>query len=140
MTALAVRCETGGTPLTFDAAHGIADLPGLPLGHPDPEIPASHVVAQYYGDYEQKFELAVERPAKVIGVCNSEDNDNLLTVVWMKNGTCTSVTCDVVLNATGTWTHPYTRYCGLSGHAASHGEFHYCRRLRGQENAGRWGV
>lgn len=96
--------------LTFDAAHGIADLPGLPLGHPDPEIPASRVVAQYYGNYEQKFGLAVERPAKVIGVCNDDENTELLTVVWMKDGTYTSVTCDVTLNATGTWTHPYIPY------------------------------
>ena len=33
--------------LTFGTAHGIHDLPGLPLGTPDPAEPASSVVTRY---------------------------------------------------------------------------------------------
>jgi cation diffusion facilitator CzcD-associated flavoprotein CzcO len=51
--------------LTLGAAHGIHDLPGLPLGTPDPSEPASAVVARYYGEYEARFELAVRRPMTV---------------------------------------------------------------------------
>lgn len=32
--------------LTLGAAHGIADLPGLPMERPDPSVPASRLVAE----------------------------------------------------------------------------------------------
>ncbi len=54
--------------LTFDHAHGIADLPGLALGKPDPTTPSSVVVEDYYGRYEQMFGLEVVRPARVRAV------------------------------------------------------------------------
>lgn len=37
--------------LTFDAAHGIADLPSFPKGPIDPDEPASRVVSRYYGRF-----------------------------------------------------------------------------------------
>ncbi|NKX51469.1 NAD(P)-binding protein, partial [Arthrobacter deserti] len=54
--------------LTFDAAHGLHDLPGLPLGVPDPAEPASAVVERYYGAYERRFGLPVRRPERVMAV------------------------------------------------------------------------
>jgi cation diffusion facilitator CzcD-associated flavoprotein CzcO len=58
--------------LTLGAAHGIHDLPGLPLGDPDPTEPSSGVVRRYYGTYERRFELPVIRPAAVASVSTDD--------------------------------------------------------------------
>ncbi|MBA4506134.1 FAD-dependent oxidoreductase, partial [Corynebacterium sanguinis] len=49
--------------LTLGRAHGIADLPDLPMDRPDPDVPASRLVTDYYGAYEDEFDLDVARPA-----------------------------------------------------------------------------
>ncbi|NLT26807.1 MAG: NAD(P)/FAD-dependent oxidoreductase [Microbacteriaceae bacterium] len=51
--------------LTLGRAHGIHDLPGLPLGEVDPTEPSSAVVGRYYAEYERRFELPVIRPVAV---------------------------------------------------------------------------
>lgn len=90
--------------LTFDRAHGIHDLPGLPLGRPDPHEPASRVVARYYGRYESELGLPVIRPVTVSCV---EWQDDAFTVRaddgrrWRSRS---------VVNATGTWDSPYVPY------------------------------
>ncbi|MHA7282104.1 FAD-dependent oxidoreductase [Arthrobacter sp. TMS2-4] len=88
--------------LTFDAAHALHDLPGLRLGTPDPEEPASQVVNRYYGDYERAFALPVLRPVRVVGVEASDDDGPLR--VATPDGTWVA---DVVISATGTWDRPY---------------------------------
>lgn len=94
--------------LTLGKAHGIADLPGLPMNRPDPKTPASTLVADYYGAYENEFSFAVVRPVKVSRVePTSEDPSSPLRVSsddgreWITR---------MVLNATGTWTNPYVPY------------------------------
>jgi cation diffusion facilitator CzcD-associated flavoprotein CzcO len=94
--------------LTFDAAHGIHDLPGLPLESPDPREPASRVVARYYGAYEHQLGLAVVRPVKVEAVEHHvEDGTGTFTVTaadgrrWRARA---------VISATGTWDSPYVPY------------------------------
>ncbi|ALC06845.1 K+ transport flavoprotein [Corynebacterium deserti GIMN1.010] len=99
--------------LTLGKAHGIADLPGLPMDRPDPKTPASTLVTQYYGSYEEKFDLAVVRPVKVTrvepvsGKPVAEDPTSPLRVTsddgreWITT---------MILNATGTWTNPYVPY------------------------------
>ncbi|MBG6224229.1 cation diffusion facilitator CzcD-associated flavoprotein CzcO [Arthrobacter sp. CAN_A2] len=91
--------------LTFDAAHALHDLPGLDLGTPDPEEPASRVVNRYYGDYERTFGLPVVRPVTVVRVEADDDGqaDGPLRVATT-DGTWTA---DVVISATGTWDRPY---------------------------------
>ncbi|OMH26707.1 pyridine nucleotide-disulfide oxidoreductase [Tersicoccus phoenicis] len=96
--------------LTLGAAHGIHDLPGLPLGTPDPTEPASRVVARYYGAYEGAFELPVMRPVAVASV--DQEPDGVFTVTardgrrWRTRA---------VVNATGTWDSPYVpRYPGIA--------------------------
>jgi cation diffusion facilitator CzcD-associated flavoprotein CzcO len=37
--------------LTLGRTHHIHDLPGLRLGEPDPDEPASQMVERYYGDW-----------------------------------------------------------------------------------------
>lgn len=87
--------------LTLGRAHGIHDLPGLPLGVPDPEEPASAVVARYYGAYEKRFGLPVLRPVKVDAVTPSDDGSLLVSAgerFWHTR---------YLVNATGTWDRPY---------------------------------
>ncbi|MGW9550945.1 flavin-containing monooxygenase [Citricoccus zhacaiensis] len=112
--------------LTFDAAHGIHDLPGLPLGTPDPAEPASRVVSRYYGTYEQDLGLPVVRPVKVESVVHHVEQDTPIPETTPKaapnaapseHGTFTVTASDgrtwrarTVINATGTWDSPYIPY------------------------------
>ena len=95
--------------LTLGRAHGIADLPGLPLGPVDADRPAAQVVADYYGRYEDEHGLQVRRPAQVTAV-RSGPNPHLLTVDYEREGTPSSITTSLLINATGTWTRPYVPY------------------------------
>lgn len=54
--------------LTLGKAHNIASLPGMPAPLADASSPASQVVANYYGAYEEKFQLRPYRPARVSSV------------------------------------------------------------------------
>lgn len=101
--------------LTLGTAHGIADLPGLPMDRPDPSVPASRLVAEYYGAYEEKFGLRVVRPAHVTRVGSAGEQ---LAVTATGRSTTRSgdtdpsdvsatITTDVLLNATGTWSNPH---------------------------------
>lgn len=90
--------------LTFDAAHALHDLPGLPLGTPGPHEPASAVVSRYYGAYEQRFGLEVIRPVSVASVTRAEDPADGLIVRAADGRTWAA---GAVVNATGTWDRPY---------------------------------
>src|SRR5699024_2889972 len=92
--------------LTLGRAHGIADLPGPRHAQVDPQVPAAEVVADYYGRYEQEFDLAVQRPAQVRAVHTGPSPD-LLTVTYDGPDAPSSVTTRLLINATGTWTRPY---------------------------------
>lgn len=89
--------------LTLGAAHRVADLPGHPLGDPDPSAPAADVVARYYGDYERRFELPVLRPVTVSSV-TSPDGPAGPLVVHTDHGSWRSAT---LVNGTGTWDRPH---------------------------------
>ncbi|WP_082471408.1 FAD-dependent oxidoreductase [Arthrobacter sp. Leaf234] len=99
--------------LTFDAAHALHDLPGLPLGTPDPKEPAADVVSRYYGAYERTFHLPVHRPVSVLAVepedgpaGSSGHGDGPLRITT----TAGTWIADVVISATGTWDRPYWPY------------------------------
>ncbi|WP_312979331.1 NAD(P)-binding domain-containing protein [Corynebacterium sp.] len=104
--------------LTLGRAHGIADLPGMPMPRPGAGVPASELVAEYYGSYEDTFDLQVVRPARVIRVDGDGDGDGTgdgdtpgpLTVTVVADGTCTRLRTRMLISATGTWTHPYIPY------------------------------
>jgi cation diffusion facilitator CzcD-associated flavoprotein CzcO len=97
--------------LTLGRAHGIADLPGLPMDRPDPSVPASRLVADYYRRYEETFGLQVVRPVKVVAVHSTgEEQDTDLELTVLHGDTCTTLRTGLLLNATGTWTHPYIPY------------------------------
>ena len=94
--------------LTLGKAHGIADLPGLPMKRPDPTVPSSKLVSEYYGAYEEEFDLKVLRPAPVTRVepASAEDPDGPLRVISEAG----EFTTDILLNSTGTWDNPYVPY------------------------------
>ncbi|GAB3703120.1 NAD(P)-binding domain-containing protein [Corynebacterium nasicanis] len=92
--------------LTLGKAHGIADLPGLPMDRPDPRTPASRLVADYYGSYEDTFDLQIQRPAPVRRVAPVPGSRHL--TVTLLDGR--EYTADLVLNATGTWDNPFIPY------------------------------
>ncbi|RRQ07971.1 NAD(P)-binding domain-containing protein [Corynebacterium bovis] len=101
--------------LTLGRAHAVADLPGLPLGDPDPSVPASRVVSDYYGRYEELFGLHVVRPATVVAVHSlsrsaddgTDDLSGDLELTVVVDGRCRRYRTRRLINATGTWTHPY---------------------------------
>lgn len=101
--------------LTFDAAHALHDLPGFPLGSPDPTEPASQVVNRYYGAFEREFDLPIVRPVSVVRVASEPEPES--EGHHDPSGTPLRVTttagiwlADVVINATGTWDRPYWPY------------------------------
>lgn len=97
--------------LTLDRAHGIADLPGMPMKRPDPSVPAATLVTDYYNAYEEKFGLDVVRPASVIRVeSDGDEDDSALRATVLVGEKCTTIRTSLLLNATGTWTHPHIPY------------------------------
>ncbi|MHA2789928.1 NAD(P)-binding domain-containing protein [Corynebacterium sp. S7] len=92
--------------LTLGKAHGIANLPGLDMERPDPNVPASKLVAKYYGAYEKHFNIPVLRPARVTSVTGGT-NGELFTVTTQ---TGEQFRAKIVISAAGTWDSPYVPY------------------------------
>lgn len=120
--------------LTLGKAHNIASLPGMPAPLADASSPASHVVADFYGAYEDKFQLRPYRPARVRSVralpgepgargvhaahgepeprgaaeLRGEDAARGAFLVTLESGE--QFSADTIVNATGTWDRPYIPY------------------------------
>lgn len=105
--------------LTLGKAHNIADLPGMPAPLADASSPASHVVAAYYGAYEDKFQLRPYRPARVRSVralpgepgargARNPRGARGAFLVTLESGE--QFSADTIVNATGTWDRPYIPY------------------------------
>ncbi|MBO3083403.1 NAD(P)-binding domain-containing protein [Cellulomonas fengjieae] len=102
--------------LTMADAHGVHDLPGMPLVAADPAEPAARAVPYYFAQYEEAFELHVQRPVRVERVESSQDRllvrsrsverpDEVLD--WRARG---------LINASGTWQKPFwPAYPGRGG-------------------------
>lgn len=85
--------------LSMDDVHGVADLPDAPApGGSDGR--ANEVIAEWFDEYEQTHELPVLRPVRVDGV---SDDDGILVV----RAGGRSWRTHTIVNATGTWTHPF---------------------------------
>lgn len=101
--------------LTLGKAHRIADLPGMPLGTPDPARPASEVVSEYFDRYEREFGLEVRRPVDVTSVRDLPDGRLLLST---SEG---AYAARYLINATGTWEKPFwPRYAGMETFQGRH--------------------
>ncbi|MGO4597873.1 FAD-dependent oxidoreductase [Terrabacter sp. 2RAF25] len=90
--------------LTMRDVHGVADLPGMPLGEVDEGARANVVVPAYFAAYEGYFGLPVERPVGVRGVAPVDDARDGLLRVETSRGTWLARS---VVNATGTWESPF---------------------------------
>lgn len=108
--------------LTMERAHGVHDLPGMPLAVPDPTEPAARAVPYYFAQYEDAYGLQVQRPVRVTAVHDEgrapvpADGSTVPAaagrllvhshsverpadrVVWRARG---------LVNATGTWGKPF---------------------------------
>ncbi|MEV4254108.1 FAD-dependent oxidoreductase [Spirillospora sp. NPDC049652] len=108
--------------LTLGKAHRIADLPGMPLGTPDPRRPASEVVSEYFERYEREFGLAVRRPVDVSSVRDLPGGRLLLST--SEGG----YAARYLINATGTWEKPFwPRYAGMETFRGRHLHTHEYR-------------
>lgn len=113
--------------LRMETVNGIFDLPGMAFEPPSPQEQASVAVPRYFAEFEERFQLAVHRPATVQAV-RYGPGDRLL----VETGTETWA-ARAVINATGTWTKPFWPYypgretfLGRQLHAAAYpgpGEF-----------------
>ncbi|MDJ0342968.1 NAD(P)-binding domain-containing protein [Streptomyces sp. H10-C2] len=87
--------------LTYAKAHGVHDLPGLPLTGADPARPSAEVVSAYFDRYERAFDLRVHRPVNVSAVRKAGDGRLL---VETDAGTWSA---RALINASGTWDRPF---------------------------------
>jgi cation diffusion facilitator CzcD-associated flavoprotein CzcO len=85
--------------LRMATVHGIFDLPGMKFPPPAASEQAATAVPAYFAAYEREFDLPVYRPVTVSAV---RPGPRLL--VDSSAGTWSA---RAVINATGTWTHPF---------------------------------
>jgi cation diffusion facilitator CzcD-associated flavoprotein CzcO len=90
--------------LTYAKAHGVHELPGMPLEDADPDRPSAEVVGAYFRRYETAFDLRVRRPVDVTAV---REGDGGRLRVETDAGTWST---RALLNATGTWDRPFVPY------------------------------
>ena len=93
--------------LTMHDVHGVADLPGMPLGAVDGSARANDVVPAYFAEYEKRFRLPVVRPVQVRSVVPVDGSPEGLLRVETTGGTWLTRS---VVNATGTWETPFRPY------------------------------
>jgi cation diffusion facilitator CzcD-associated flavoprotein CzcO len=94
--------------LRLGSAHKVHDLPGMrQLGvsfdTADRTLPARDVVEEYYRQYEQFYDIRVQRPVTV-GAVFDRGTD---LIVRTSHG---EIATRVVVNATGTWGAPFVPY------------------------------
>ncbi|TCC02484.1 FAD-dependent oxidoreductase [Kribbella soli] len=86
--------------LTMHDAHGIANLPGVPVPSSAGAERANEFVPAYFADYEKQFDLPVLRPVAVESVRSVDDGFELDT----SNGLYRAAS---IVNASGTWDRPF---------------------------------
>ena len=106
--------------LTLGTTNHISDLPGFPLGRPDPNVPASEVVSDYYSRFERELELCVIRPAEVDTVRSEEPGQGRFTITATIDREHVTLSSDYLINATGTWTQPYVPFIPGIGEFEGH--------------------
>ena len=94
--------------LTLRRAHGVHELPGMPMPHVDASEPAAGVVARYFGMFERHFALPVHRPGHVRAVRDARPDEadpaERRLAVETDAGTWFA---RAVVSATGTWSRPF---------------------------------
>jgi hypothetical protein len=98
--------------------HGIFDLPGLRFTPPAPGERAAAAVPAYFAAFEREYDLDIRRPVAVSAVRD----------LGVRLGVATDAgdfAARAVINATGTWTHPFRphhpgRFDGRQLHTADY--------------------
>ena len=127
--------------LTLGSTNHVADLPGFPLGQPDPSVPASAVVSDYYSRFERELELCVVRPAEVATVKSPTPGSGLLEITAKIDGERVRFSTQYLINSTGTWTRPYVPFvpgiAEFEGRQLHTANFRDVEDFRGLTNSGR---
>ncbi|NUU30098.1 NAD(P)/FAD-dependent oxidoreductase [Arthrobacter sp. C9C5] len=90
--------------LLMGTVNGISDLPGIPQPQVDPQEPSSSFLSRYFGGYESRLGLAIERPVKVHAVSREDSNPAGRLRINTSRGAWSA---RALINATGTWTRPF---------------------------------
>ncbi|WP_152189104.1 NAD(P)-binding domain-containing protein [Georgenia satyanarayanai] len=93
--------------LRMATVNGIHDLPGMEQDPPDDCEPSNAALPRYFAQYEERFDLPVERPVRVESVDRADDDPRGALRVRTDRGTWVA---RAVINATGTWQRPYWPY------------------------------
>lgn len=96
--------------LRMGTVNGIHKLPGHPVPAAHPHAESREVLPAYFAEYEDMFELDVQRPVSVHAVRAADDDPDGRLLVDTDG---TTWSARFVINATGTWTRPFwPRYPG----------------------------
>lgn len=117
--------------LTMETVNNIYDLPGMPQREVDPQAKASATLTDYFGAFENRFDIHVRRPLKALSVENLPTDgtapDRLLAT--LSDGS--TVVSSFLINATGTWTRPHVPY--IPGMKEFSGRIIHTQQYRGAE-------
>jgi cation diffusion facilitator CzcD-associated flavoprotein CzcO len=91
--------------LPLDRVHGFFPLPGFPPISADVRSPAAEAVADYFAAYEREYSIPVRRPVHVSTVRPGPAGRLLV-----ETSSGETWAARAVINATGTWTHPFWPY------------------------------
>ena len=89
--------------LTMATVNGIFDLPGFRQSPPEPGTPARIAVPEYFAAFEERMQLPILRPVKVLAVSAADDDPDGELLIESDAGTWAA---RAVINATGTWDNP----------------------------------
>lgn len=138
--------------LTMATVNGIRELPGMPEVDADAAEPANRAVPAYFADFEERFEVPVERPVRVTlveddpaavgpaGAAADSATDPsptplLVHSVGPEGARRAPIRTRAVLSATGTWTRPFVP--ALPGAASFRGrQLHTVEYVRAEDFAG----
>ena len=93
--------------LRMATVNGIHELPGYPVPTADPQAASRETLPPYFAEYEQRFELDVQRPVHVRAVRRADGEPGGRLLVETDRGVWAA---RHVINATGTWTRPFRPY------------------------------
>lgn len=97
--------------LKMATVNGIYELPGFPVPPADPNASSRDVLPAYFADYEQRFNLDVQRPVRVKAVRRPTTADGMETDGPLIVETDSeNWSAGHVINSTGTWTRPHWPY------------------------------
>lgn len=110
--------------LRMGTVNGIHELPGFPVPELAPSLASRDALPPYFAAYEERFDLDVHRPVRVLAVRREDTAPAGRLVVETDRGAWAA---RWVINATGTWTRPFRpfypgqdRFAGRQLHVADY--------------------